>query len=380
LGHQVEIFALHPDYESLEQTDIPDRGVRVRYVAPMHVHKSGGIKTYYPAGSLIKLSAQATWHLAGAAISSQADLLVVCKPHPMNSLAGWFARLFKGKILCLDCDDYEAASGHFEGNWQKWGVALFERQFPLFSNAITTNTHFMEQKLASWGVEAAKIHYLPNGVELDRFQPPRPEVIEALRLSLGLQKKKVVSFIGSMGLASHSIDLLIEAFVQVHAQESNAVLLMVGGGEDYERLQKMAGALGLSQVIRFVGWQPSDQVVEYYTLSDVAVDPVRDTDAARGRSPLKLFESWACGVPFITADVGDRRTLAGSPPAAWLTCSTQPEELSAAILLLLNDPEKAQTLRQRGFQRVQEFSWDRLAKTAEQIYLSTLSKPHKVKG
>ncbi|MFM8320776.1 MAG: glycosyltransferase, partial [Chloroflexota bacterium] len=95
---------------------------------------------------------------------------------------------------------------------------------------------------------------------------------------------------------------------------------------------------------------------------------IRDDDAARGRSPLKMFESWACGAPFVSADVGDRRALLGAPPAGLLTAAGGAPELAAGLLQVLQQPGLAETLRRRGLARLPEFTWHRLARRLEEIY------------
>ena len=222
--------------------------------------------------------------------------------------------------MWVDCDDYEAAAGRFNGRFQQKVVAWFEKTLPRLADHITTNTHFMEQKLVSWGIPRQKITYLPNGVDPGRFPTPTTAEIEALRSQLGLQGCKahapgshggVVLYAGSLSLPSHPITLLIEAFRLVLEKRPLARLVIVGGGEDYAPLQHLVDEQGLRETVRFCGRVPAGEVVRYYHLADVSVEPVNDDDAARGRCPIKLFESWACGAPFISADVGDRRHIAG---------------------------------------------------------------------
>ena len=92
LGHSVAIYALHPNIVSLSQRDFWQNGVHVNYVAPMHVIKSDNTKSYYSPTELLKLSAQATWQLTRSALRTQADILHIGKPHPMNGLGGIIGR------------------------------------------------------------------------------------------------------------------------------------------------------------------------------------------------------------------------------------------------------------------------------------------------
>jgi glycosyltransferase involved in cell wall biosynthesis len=373
LGHQISVAALHPNFCALEQTRLDVDGVKVHYVAPMHVQKQGNEKRYYATSKLLGLSFQATWRLIRATLSTPVDVVHVGKPHPMNSLAGLCGKYLRGQTLFLDCDDYEAGSGRFGAGWQKKGVAFFERKMPGITRLVTTNTHFMQEKLVSWGVPTERIYYLPNGVERSRFQLSSPDKTDLLREQLGLGKQRIILYVGSMSLPSHPVDLLMRAFVKVIAQQKDAVLLMVGGGEDYSTLLALAQELGIAGQVRFIGRVPPSEVPLYYRLAEVSIDPVYDNDAARGRSPLKLFESWASGVPFVTASVGDREKLVGESKAGLLAQPGDPDSLAEAILQVLSSPLLAESLRQRGLEVVQGYYWDELAKGLDEIYHNCLS-------
>lgn len=375
LGHQVQIATLHSAYETLQARQSDLGGARVSYVAPMHVRKQGSLKTYYSTAGLLAVTARATWQLSRVALTSQADIIHIGKPHPMNSLAGLAAKTLRGRQLFLDCDDYEAGVGHFGSAWQKQGVVFFEDRMPFQAQHITTNTYFTRDRLVSLGVPAGRISYISNGIDRGRFTPPEPASLSQLRAELGLEGKQVVAFIGSLSRPGHPVDLLFEAFELVHRQLSQSVLLVVGGGDDFPRLQQQAKDMGLGEAIRFCGRIPPEQVAHYYHLAQVSIDPVLEDDAARGRSPLKLFESWACGVPFVSCDVGDRRRLlsaesADQPIAGLLAEPGNASSLAEQILRVLQDTDLAAELAQVGRQRAEDYYWDVLTKNLEQVYLS----------
>jgi glycosyltransferase involved in cell wall biosynthesis len=368
-GHQVRIATLHSNWTALTLRKFEREGVTVEYVAPMHVKKNVNKKLYYSPVHLLIVSLRATWALSWSALSAPVDIIHVGKPHPMNSIAGFLASRIKGSILCLDCDDYEAGSNRFEKRWQETGVAYFEKRIPRISRLVTTNTLFMKSKLLSWGCPTERIFYLSNGIERQRFLTPDPVEISRLRIQLGLDGKRVVLYVGSLSLPSHPVDLLLESFSQVFRKYPDSVLLLVGGGEDYQKLKDLSQELGISQVTHFTGRVSSVEVAYYYGLADVSVDPVYDNDAARGRSPLKLFESWACGVPFVTAPVGDREFLLGQPPAGILAqFAGDSGSLAASIIEVLESKNKAEELCRRGKEQIEQYTWDRLAAQLEQEY------------
>jgi glycosyltransferase involved in cell wall biosynthesis len=369
LGHQVRIIALHPNYRELENRHFVRDEVEVIYVAPMHVSKRGSLKTYYPIRQLVGITALATLRLAQFSLDTKADILHIGKPHPMNTIAGLVTRFFRGPVLFLDMDDYEVSAGRFRTKSEKWIVSTFEKWAPKLVQSITTNTTFMIDKLDSWGVPIEKIFYLPNGVDLERFSGPRAEDIEDLRQEFGLAGKRVIAYIGSLSRPSHPLDLLLEAFTLTLRSRPDAMLLVVGGGEEYPAMLDRAQKLGIAQAVRFCGRVRPEAVPLHYALADVSVDPVQNDDAARSRSPLKLLESWAAGIPFVTADVADRRMVMGSPPAGLLAEPGEAASLSNCVLQVLENPELAENLRKLGAHRVKEYSWERLTRSLETRYV-----------
>ena len=372
LGHDVSVLALHPDFENLTSRQFDLSGIKVHYVAPMHVKKTGNLKRYYPAWKLVFVTSFATLRMARAALKEQADIVHIGKPHPMNSIAGLLSKYLQRKTLYLDCDDLEAESGNFSASWLRWIVELFERYTPYFADKLTTNTAANRLRLLLSGITPERIVDLPNGVDRERFNDPDPGAVLALRNRLGLEGKQVVLFSGSLSKPSHPVGLLLEAFGLVLKDRPHARLLIVGGGEEFEALQTQARQGGLYESSVFCGRVPPQEVPLYYHLAIVSVDPVNDDSASRGRSPLKLFESWACGVPFVSGDVGDRRKLLGEPPAGLLVKPGDPVALAEAITRLLIDPDLATTLCRRGKERVQAYYWDKLASEMEREYLLSL--------
>ncbi len=368
LGHQVTVVALHSDYGSLKPKRFVREGLEIWYVSQMHVQKHGSTKKYFSAGDLIKISLQATWRLLHAVLTIPVDIVHVGKPHPMNGLAGMLAQRMHHYQLYVDCDDYEAYIGNFRHQWQRGIVSFFEQHVPSKAIYVTTNTFFSRQRLIASGIPEEKIVYIPNGVDRKRFIPPLEGQVANLRSQLGLDGCQVVAFIGSLNLTSHPVDLLIRAFKLVRSQFTKARLLIVGGGSDLDRLADIAKQNGLEQDIIFRGRVDPGQVNLYYRVADVSVDPVYDNGAAQGRAPLKMFESWACGVPFVSCDVGDRRLLLGDPPAGILAKPGDAASLAEKIGQVLSDMDLMQLLRERGYVRVKSYYWDMIAPQLAAVY------------
>ncbi len=374
LGHEVSIAALHSNFASLKETHLVKAGVEVDYVAQMHVMKRDNLKTYYPAWRLLGIAMNATRQLIKAAWNSPAEIIQVGKPHPMNGIAGLVARQLHRRILFLDCDDYEMANLHFGGNWQKFGVRYFEDMLPRHADFVSVHTTFLQEKVTALGVKPERIIYLPNGVDESRFSQVDRSRVEQVRRELGLAGRKVILFIGSLSTPSHPVEILLDAYQQVHTALPESRLLIVGGGEEYEALLARVQWLGLKEAVIFTGRVPGAEVPIYFQLADVSAEPVMDDAVGQSRLPLKMFESWITGVPFVTQDVGDRRLVLGSPPAGVLAEAGSASSLAAELLKILANPSLADQLRELGYKQAKKYSWENLSRQMEAAYLKALSK------
>jgi glycosyltransferase involved in cell wall biosynthesis len=373
-GARVTVLALHPDFAQLTERRFVQDGVAVWYVSQMHVQKVASRKRYFRPGRLLWVTALATWRLTVAALHTAADVYHVGKPHPMNGIAGLIASRLRRKPMILDCDDFEAGSNRFSGGWQQRIVAAFEDNLPRWADKVTVNTRFMQSRLEGLGVPPSRMVYVPNGVERSRFaDTTRIETTAAtLRERLGLAGRPVVLYAGSLSLANHAVDLLLLAFAELLRDVPEAVLLLVGGGEDLDLLKGQAQEAGLDDCVRFVGRVAPEEVAAYYRLADVSIDPVQDDPASRARSPLKLFESWAMDTPFVTADVGDRSELLGCPPAGGLAVGGRPESLAEQLRIVLQDNAVDRRYRELGRKRVEEAYWDKRVASFASAYLDVL--------
>jgi glycosyltransferase involved in cell wall biosynthesis len=368
LGHKVSVLALHPDLASVSQRRLEVNGVQVHYVGPMHVRKVGNQKTYFSTSGLLRVALGSSLRMSWEALLSETDVIHVGKPHPINGLAAVGAKLLRGRDLYLDCDDYEAESNRFSGRWQKAVVALWEDKLPRLAKGMTVNTRFTQGRYVALGFPAERIVYVPNGVDRERFGRVDPRQVQDLRQRLGLDDKRLVAYVGSMSLVNHPVNLLLDAFGAVWRQCSDAVLVLVGGGEDYDALRRRATELGLGEAVLFVGKVRSEEVPLYLAMSDVSVEPVYDDLTARARSPLKILESLAVGTPVVSGDVGDRREMLDDGKAGLLVKPGDSDALAEGILALLQDRERAQAMREAALQVRERTYWDVLVKDFVKVY------------
>ncbi len=361
-GYHVEVVALHPNYSSLSPSRRHFRreGVYVHYVWQMHVKKTQYEKSYYPLWALSWHIVQATIRLTWWAAKSKADLFYVGKPHPMNGVAALTQRLI-GKTVYVDYDDYESEM-NTANTFQKGILRFFEKHLPRIATIITTHTHYMAELLVrEWGASPKQVCLIPNGIEDSRFATVDIREVERLRKQLGLEGKQVVLYIGALDFHSHPLDLLLQAFRLVIQHIPAAFLLIVGRGKDFQRTHTLLSAYKLTSNAALLGYIAPERIPLYYHLGQVSVDPVNPDPIASARFPLKVVESFACGIPVITGEIGEREHLIKHYQAGVLVPPGNVEALAEAISNLLQDKEKREYLSEQALRAAQDFRWSKLS-------------------
>jgi glycosyltransferase involved in cell wall biosynthesis len=365
-GHTVRILALHPDLANCPRRRFAQDGVEIWYVGQMHARKSDSVPTRFTPFELLLVLLRSTIGMLWGIICSPADIYHLGKPQPVNGLAALLGVvLLRGRRFYLDCDDDEVGSNRLSAGWQRAVFGFWQWLLPRLAAGVTVNTRFLAERMRRSG--ASRVVYVPNGTSTEHIAHAAP-ALNALRASLGLAGRRVVAYAGTLALQNHPVDLLIDAFIPVAVQIPDAVLLLIGGGEDLPELRARVERLGLRDRVYFTGQVPHRSVYTYLALAELSVDPVCDDDVARARSPLKIFESMALGVPVVTGDVGDRAELLDGGRAGVLVAPGNVDALAQGVLGILTDEDRRLALAEASRLRAQQYTWPVLVEHWERIY------------
>lgn len=361
-GYQVSLLMTHPTFDLLPRHERHGQidGVTTHYVAQMHTYGPPGARRYFGPLTLLRVALQGALALGWATIKARPQAIHLCKPQPINGLAGLMAARVLGCPLYVDCDDYEAGNNRFSGAWQQRIVQFFEDQLPRQATGVTVNTHFLAERCRSQGVAETQIVYVPNGIAATQLQAPAAHAVAQLRATLALTGQQVVLYVGTLSEVSHHVGLLLEAFALLQSRIPTARLLLVGDGDDRALLEQRAGALGIAERTQFTGRVAATLIPLYFGLAACSVDPVADNPVAQGRSPLKIVESLAAGVPVVTGAVGDRPLLLDHGNAGVLTAAGSAQALADGIVHLLANEQLQRSMAAAAQQQAQRYRWDRL--------------------
>jgi len=371
-GHSVTIIALHGDYYSLSaaQRSFKKDGVSIHYAAQMHVLKRGDHKFYFNKTKLFFIAVLAVLKMAWYGLCVPSDILYCFKLQPINSLATLIIKIIKWKNrIFLDCSDYESGSGNLNA-LERRIFQWFEYLMPRTAHTISYHSSYLKDRLDSIGCGPKCVH-LPNGIDRVRLEKIFDRnIVENLQQRINPMKKKIILYFGSLSLAGgHAIDLLISAFSRLE-QPDKALLVIIGGGEDIDRLKTQSSD---NESIIFTGKVDPMTVMTYVACAYLSVDPVRASEFNEGRYPLKIVESIAAGVPVITSDIGDRRSILNQERAGLLVRPGDEKDLCKGLTRLLNDEQLRDNMSHYGSTIFRKnFCWDQIT----QRFLTNVTESH----
>lgn len=224
---------------------------------------------------------------------------------------------------------------------------------------IVVSTPLREHALAL-GVDAERVHVLPNGVDTTCFHPapPDPDVRQRLKLDGG----PVLGFVGGLR-PWHGAEVLPELLQRLAARHPEVRLVVAGDGPLRGALQESLQQRGLSARAILAGLVPHEEVPDVIRQFDVAVAPYPAPRHPFYFSPLKLFEYMACGVPVVAPELGQIPDVLRHGETGLLYPPGDVASLTSCCERLLADGALRRRLGQAGAKRVAEqFTWDHNAR------------------
>lgn len=206
------------------------------------------------------------------------------------------------------------------------------------------------EPLLSGCVSPDRLHYTPNGVDLDRFSP-----------GSGLRENTILT-VGVLKWQK-GVDVLLAAFADFVRNYPGWKLQIAGDGPLLQKYRDEADELGLADSVEWLGQVPQDRLVDLYRSARIFV-----LSSLTEGFPKVILESMACGTPVVTTDVGSCREVTGN--AGLVVPPNDPDLLSDAIVELAIDDNRWERMSREATVRSNLYSWD---KTAEVVAVAISS-------
>ena len=334
-GHQVTIITGAPNFPEGKVFDgYQNKWYQKEFLDGIEVRR---VKTYITANEgfvkriLDFMSFMVSSFFAGLFVKKP-DVVVGTSPQFFTVVSAWALAGIRRKPFVFELRDIWPASITAVGAMKKsFAIRLLEKlEMFLYKRAdsIVSVTHSFKQELIERGIDGTKISVVLNGVDLSKYTPVTKKD-EIFAKQYQLHDKFVIGYVGTHGLA-HALDKVVEAAELLKGQD-NVRFLFAGGGAAKEQLETLVKNKRLNNVV-FIPRQPKELMPKLWSLCDVSLISLKDTELFKTVIPSKIFESMGMGLPMlISAPEGEATAIIDSSESGLVVTPESPLALVNAI-------------------------------------------------
>ena len=208
-------------------------------------------------------------------------------------------------------------------------------------------------------VPGEKITVTSHGADPGFLPTNDPSTFSDLLPKYGLRRPFIL-YLGTLEPRKNLVTLL-RAFALLKEQLPHQLVLAGQKGWKWEGIFEAVKTLGLEERVRWTGYVTDEERVLLYQAAAVFVYPSWYEGFG-----MPLLEAMQSGCPVITSRVSAMPEVVGQ--AGLLIDPSSPEEISQAILRLIEEPGLKERLREAGLERARQFSWEDSARKTLEVF------------
>ncbi len=211
----------------------------------------------------------------------------------------------------------------------------------------------------------SKLEYLPNGVDMDLFNPTRRSAHWRSRFGGG--DKPIVLFVSRL-VWEKDLRVLAGMHDLLRSRRDDFVMVIVGDGHarcDLEHMMPEA---------RFLGYQSGTTLAESFASSDIFVFP--STTETFG---LVTLEAMASRLAPVAAKAGGAEELLEDGKSGLFAEPLNAADLAHNVERLLDYPRFRDALSRQAFQRANNYRWENILSRLFTAYEQVIEEYHRTK-
>lgn len=230
------------------------------------------------------------------------------------------------------------------------------------SQVITVGREFSEEVKHTYEVPEQKINYIPNGVDLEKFDS---HSVNLNYNDYALDWEQIVLFVGRM-YPQKGPGHLIEAMPEIIDSNPEAKFVMVGSGatEHYKGIAKKQ----VGEKVHFPGYVSDEELLSLMKSAEMTVAP--SVYEPFGIVPL---EAAACQTPTVGSYVGGMKDTIIHEYTGLHSYPADSGSIAYQVSRALNDPGWADWMGDKARDRVEDnFQWEQISAWTTGIYSKAL--------
>lgn len=250
-----------------------------------------------------------------------------------------------------------------ESNLWQYAVCNLNRyDYAIFS------THTQQQEFIRHGLHAPSTA-ISNGVDTRRYYPAN-SLVDHVEQTYHLPPRPRILFVGRL-MKDKKIDLLIQAMAHVcNGQEAH--LLIVGRGDEREKLASQARALGLEHHVHLLGYVPESDLPALYRSVDLfAIASVCEVQS------IPALQAIATGLPIVAVDAAALPELVHPEHNGLLVPPDDVAALGNALRMLVRDSAYRAALGRASLELVKGHAEEATFSAYEELYRNLIARAGK---
>jgi len=226
----------------------------------------------------------------------------------------------------------------------------------------TTREHVIQE----FQVSEERLAVAYHGVN-PRFSPGSAATArQSVRDTFGIGGRYML-FLGKIE-ARKNVARLLEAFARFRRSSGEDIKLVLAGRRHWgvNDIDEQIARLKLGESVIETGFVADDMVPELYRAAEFMIFPTLWEGFG-----LPLLEAMACGTPVITSNVSSLPEIAGA--AAIQIDPLDTDAIADAMARVSSDDLLRNSLREHGFSRAREFTWEKTAAATMAAYRRALN-------
>jgi len=227
--------------------------------------------------------------------------------------------------------------------------------------------------------DTSRLTVIPPGVDVRMFYP-RP--MDEAKRQIGVDPDKIMLlFVGRIEPLK-GVETLLRAVAILRergvCQCDELVLSIIGGDSaenpmvrnaEMERLKLLREALGIADLVTFLGKQDQDALPDYYAAADVVIMPSHYESFG-----MVALEAMACGTPVIASEVGGLAFLIKDGETGFHVPDRDPDALAGRICEIITNPLLRAKLGGQAAEYAQGYAWSVIADRIMEVYHTVLAE------
>lgn len=269
---------------------------------------------------------------------------------------------WKNTPLVYDSHEYYTGVPELEGRprVQKIWKCIERYCIPKLKHCITVNQSIANLYSEEYGVEFKVVRNVPV------VSPIEHKSLAELRLPAD---KKIIILQG----AGININRGAEELLQSMQYMEGYLLLIIGGGDVFEKLKTMRVDLGLQEKVQIMDKMPRNKMLSYTAAAHLGatLDKPLSTNYLLSL-PNKIFDYIMAGIPVLSSDLIELKAIIEKYDIGVVTPSHNPQDIATAIENVLGNEEMYNRLKANTAKALTELNWDIEKKVLVDIYTQLL--------